>query len=107
MKPTLNPKSAEAIGLILGLPGDTVTFFHDLVWLGEPDEGPFAHWLADQIILAKLVIRAEERDSVERLEQSWSYLSECFSPEHDELLDLATDPNTDFDSFIDFLNDRD
>ena len=105
MKPPLNPKSAEAIGLILGLPTTTITFFHDKVWLGEPDEGPFGNWLADQIILAKLIYVAEE--GVEDLDSSWEELCFCLSPEHEELLDFAQDPNTHFESFLDFLRDRD
>jgi hypothetical protein len=105
MKAPLNQQSAACISIILGLPVSAINFFHDKVWLGEPDEGPFGNWLADQIILAKLVYVAEE--GAEDLDLAWAELCLCLSPEHEELLDFAQDPNTHFESFLDFLRDRD
>lgn len=103
----LNPDKAQALSLILGLSVSAVQFFHDQVWLGEPEEGLFGDWLADQIILAKLVQCAENGTTYEQLGKAWSELSTCMTAEHEDLLDIAEDPNTPFVSFIDFLRDRD
>jgi hypothetical protein len=107
MKAPLNPQSAEALSLILGLPVSAIHFFHDKVWLGEPEEGQFGNWLADQIILAKLFYVAEEGGEAVHLDMAWAELCHCLTPEHEELLDFAQDPNTHFESFLDFLRDRD